>query len=1023
MGQKLIVGPINKGLRNDVTAFNIDNDSFPTLINAYQWRGRLKRKRGTSTLGRLTVNFNSLSPSTNPNAFLAVPTTSTVVTLDAGGNANLLTGNGAGTGFNIQALSPNASIVPGTVVLTFPGPIVFTDPAMDGTLSPLGTINYSTGAIQIIPGALASATATFQYYTNLPVMGLEDFVLPGHQYIGQIAFDTVYSYNIDTASPYNIYQVNFYKNPPVDAVNLPGYIPKLDATPTTWNGQDYQQFWTINYQDVLWATNGINVPFSTTNIGMQFKPITNIAGIVAGPPAFANLTIANHGLVVGDFVFINEIPSSVATGINFQTGYVTVVIDANNVTVEFPFATLAGAGGATTGIAQYLTSRSDVTKDCIRWYDGDPTNGDVNNFLIDGDKGWVNFMPPLSRDLFAIDENPQAQYYLVGARMIQAYKDRLLFLGPVIQSSSGSPIYLPDVVIFSQNGTPFYTSSFTGDVSFGTTLFHPVLVPDGMTATANAWFEDQTGYGGYIAAGIDEPLLTCATNEDTLILGFQNTQTRFVYTGNDILPFNFYLISNELGSSSTFSVINMGKSVMTRGDRGFVSTSQVSADRMDDEIPDETFEVRLIDNGPERICSQRDFIHEWLYWTYPVNRYSETGNRFPDQTLQYNYKDGSWAIFYESYTTYGSFRKRTGYTWATIGAIYPTWGQWNDPWGAGSSTLLQPEVIAGNQQGFVMIRSEGTSEGNSLYIKSFSGNTVTSPFHNLVNGDYIMISGTIGTISQQVNGKVFSIYGVTQNTFKLNPSIDSGTYSGGGLIKKIYAPYIQSKQFPEAWGITRKTRIGVQQYLLTTTPNSQIQLLIFLSQNSDSPYNDSPPVPNINTTNSSLVYSTVLYTCPESTNIGLTPANTNLQMPTAQAQYQTWHRLNTSLIGDTVQVGFTLSPEQLRSMTPTTPAIAITGIALGTSTVVTATGKFTTGEMVKIEGVLGTVQLNYNSSTNNVYQVLSSTPTTVTLNVDSSAFTAYVSGGTITEVAAVNQFAEIEIHGFILDVSASMLLA
>jgi hypothetical protein len=632
-------------------------------------------------------------------------------------------------------------------------------------------------------------------------------------------------------------------------------------------------------------------------------------------------------------------------------------------------------------------------------------------------------MPPLSRAPFSIDENVAAQYYLVGARMMLPFKDRLLFFGPVIQSSGGSPIYLPDVVIFSQNGTPFYTSSFTGDVSFGTTVFHPVLVPTGMVATSNAWFEDQTGYGGYIAAGIDEPMLTCATNEDALILGFQNSQTRFVYTGNDIIPFNFYLISTELGSRSTFSVINMGKNVLTMGDRGFVGASQVSADRFDEEIPDEVFEVRLLENGPERVCSQRDFINQWIYWTYPVNRYNELENKFPTQTLQLNYRDDTWAIFYESYTTYGSFRKRTGYTWATIGDIYATWREWNDPWSAGNSTLLQPEVIGGNQQGFVMIRGEGTAEGNSLSIQSFSGNTVTSPDHNLTNGDYIIINNAIGTISQQVNGKIFSIYGVSQDTFKINPSISSGTYSGGGLIKRIYAPYIQSKQFPAAWDLASKTRIGVQQYLLTTTAVSQITLLIFLSQNSDSPYNSSPVVPNINTINKSLIYTTVLYTCPESTNLGLTPANTNLQMVTAESQAQTWHRVSTSLIGDTVQLGFTLSQEQLRSVNATTPSIAITGIVLGYPTVISAVGKFSPKEMVKIENVQGTIQLNYEVNVNNIYQVLSSTATTVTIDIDSTTFSAWTSGGTITEVAPINQFAEIEIHGFILDLNQSMTLA
>jgi len=38
----------------------------------------------------------------------------------------------------------------------------------------------------------------------------------------------------------------------------------------------------------------------------------------------------------------------------------------------------------------------------------------------------------------------------------------------------------------------------------------------------------------------------------------------------------------------------------------------------------------------------------------------------------------------------------------------------------------------------------------------------------------------------------------------------------------------------------------------------------------------------------------------------------NLQMPTASQQQQIWHRINTSLIGDTVQLGFTMSDEQMR---------------------------------------------------------------------------------------------------------------
>lgn len=889
VGEKIVIGPINRGLRNDRTAFVIDNDSFPTLLNAYQWRGRVKRKRGTSLLGRLKRYFNSL---------LSSYSSTSSITLNGSGVGNLL------TGFSLQT---NGNIVPGSVIITAPGPILYTDPSMDGTLTPSGTINYATGVITIVAEAGNAVSASFNYYPDLPVMGLEDFVSTSTQFPGTISFDTQYSYNITTAFTYNIYDVSFYKNPPASG-DLPGYTAKTNITPTSWNGLDYQQFWTVNYQGALWATNGTTVPFSISNVGMQYKLIAGFTVTAAGPPAIANVGINTHGLVVGDFLFFNEVQG--ITGINFQTGYVTAVIDPNTVTVEFPTATLGGAY-TSGGIAQYLTNRSDTTKDCIRWYDGDPTNGNATTPTLNGQLGWVNFCPPLSRLPFSVSDLPAAQYYLVGARVIFPFKDRLLFFGPVIQtSSSNSQVYLKDTVIYSQNGTPYYTSSFTGDPSLASTVFDPILVPSNQTATPFAFWEDQTGFGGFIQAGIDEEITTVSSNEDVLIVGFNRLQTRLVYSGNDIIPFNFFVINSELGSGSTFSAINTDKGVISRGSRGFIITGQTECRRIDLEIPDEVFQMRLTNNGQERVCAQRDFINEWIYFTYPVN---QINYKFPTQTLQYNYRDDSWAIFRECYTTYGSFRKQTGFTWATVGTVYPTWSSWNAPWNAGSSTLLQPEVIAGNQQGFVLVRDDGTNEGDSLYIQSFSTSTVTSPDHCLNTGDYIIISGCLGTVGSQVNGKIFSITSTGANTFVLNPPISTGlSYSGGGVIKRMYVPYIQTKQFPVAWGLGRKTRIGTQQYLLSTTNNGQITLLIFLSQNGDDPYNDGPIVPSNNSVNNGLIYSTVLYTCPESVNLGLTPSNINLQMVTAGAQQQIWHRVNTSLIGDTVQVGFTLSDDQMR---------------------------------------------------------------------------------------------------------------
>jgi hypothetical protein len=1079
MGEKLLVGPFKKGLRNDVTPFNVDNDSFPVLINAYQWRGRIKRKRGTAFFCRLQRFFNSTSVSYN--------TGSPTITLDGSGNGNLITGFG---------LQPNATIIPGSVSITDTvSSVTYTDPAKNGTLSPSGTINYSSGAIQIAAAAGHTITAHFIYYPDLPVMGLRDFFASSTQFPAIIGFDPKYSYNILTTIPTAVYDVSFYKNPLT--ASFPGYIQKTNETPVSWNGADYQQFWTINYQGALWATNGIDYPFTGSTIGMQFKPIVAVTVTSGGPPAIVNLQITGHGLVVGDFLFINEVLTT--TGINLQTGYVIAVVDANNVTVEFPDATIATNG--TGGIAQYLTNRSNPAKDCIRWYDGDPTNGSATNPILNGTRGWINFQPPLSNLPFSIADKPAAQYYLVGARVIATFKDRILFFGPVIQASTGPPIYLLDTVIYSQNGTPYYTSSFTGDPTFANTVYTPILVPVNQTAAPNAYFEDVTGFGGNITAGVDQDISTVAPNEDALIVGFTRLEARLLYTGNDIVPFNFYIINSELGSTSTFSAITMDKGIFSVGGRGFIITSQVESQRIDLDIPDEIFEVSLFNNGSQRVCSQRDYINEWIYFTYPSSTITYV---YPNQTLQYNYRDNSWGLFYENYTTYGTVRQSTQFTWATVGDFYPTWSDWNEPWNAGATNSLQPKVIGGNQQGFVLMRDMGTTEPSSLYIQNISfpvaitgatqavsavltavnqfvagqnititgvvgmtqlnnntysiisatpttitisvnstgfspyisGGTATPsatfyvPNHCLNDGDYIQINGCLGT-SSVINGQIFSVNPVDKNNFNVFPPIPTGlTYLGGGLIVRMYVPFIQTKQFPTGWSMERKTRLGQQQYLFTRTPNGQLTLNIYLSQDADDAFNMGPIVPTDGPPNNTLIYSTILFT-------------------SAELYIQNCPNIPLGNVGNGSSLTynfdlFTLFNIQFAELIPGKAFIQVGNVATFTDN---GTGGFTatgTGTSIgsSINYFSGMITLaftvaptshptiiTFQYSVNNIQSPTADSQSQIWHRLNTSLLGDTVqigftlSDSQMRDITFANQFAEVELHGFILDCSASSLLA
>ncbi len=71
----------------------------------------------------------------------------------------------------------------------------------------------------------------------------------------------------------------------------------------------------------------------------------------------------------------------------------------------------------------------------------------------------------------------------------------------------------------------------------------------------------------------------------------------------------------------------------------------------------------------------------------------------------------------------------------------------------------------------------------------------------------------------------------------------------------------------------------------------------------------------------------------------------------------------------------------------------ITAITQATQAVITTTSTFQAGQTVHITGVVGMTELNGNS-----YTVVSVTPTTITIAVDSTGFTAYVSGGNATSL-------------------------
>lgn len=746
------------------------------------------------------------------------------------------------------ALETNSEIKPGSVEIIV-GAVTFTDNS-DGTLTGdvggnTGTINYISGAVVLThtAGVGAATTVTLSYYPALPVLGLEEFV-QGVNNPDTIYFDQKYSYRFDQTNRV-YYDVSFYK---------------ATQNRLVWSGEDYEQFWGVSYRNALWVTNN--------NPGRHFKSIvsTTFGGIT-------NVEVTAHGLSNNDWVFFNELTT--ATELNGRTARVTRV-DDNNFTV--PITTVANNGN--NGIIQLLTSSLNNTQDGIRFYDGDPTAGSppTNN-------GWVNFAPPL-QNTGLTGGNPD---YLVGALAIVPFKDRLLFFGVWIQKSTGNAVFFPNRMVYSQNGTPYYFDD-------------SVILPLNQQGETEAWFQNVPARGGFLGAPVQQQFINSTEEGDVLICQFSESQRRLIYSQDDSFPFYYQDIDSELGTIHTFSGIPLDQGVLSIGSRGILLTTVNTCKRIDDNIPDEVFEISKFNNDEKRVTGIRDFRNEYAMWTFtPKDTDQEDDinkSFFPSKSLIFNYKTGSWFTADDHYTHYGYFSKNTSYTWATL--PFKTWASWTNPWNYGGVGERFPQIIGGNQQGFVHLINFSSLEASSHRITAISGNTITSPNHDLKIGDFIIVESGIGITvdtspASPLPSSARAVIKITdENTFIVDGEAFLGTLLGGATFRLVYNYDIRTKQFTEFWDIGERIEISEQKYLFGNVPGGQTSIFIYTNLNddyavNDQQYNNWSPVTN------------KLNLFPSTVFPGGGPGN------------QVWKTYSGSYGGDTIQLQFTLSPEQMRN--------------------------------------------------------------------------------------------------------------
>lgn len=288
--------------------------------------------------------------------------------------------------------------------------------------------------------------------------------------------------------------------------------------------------------------------------------------------------------------------------------------------------------------------------------------------------------------------------------IVLPYKGRLVLL-----NTQEGGIAFRQRARWSQIGTP-YVNAFGGDPA--------VVAPSPFSIDDNAWRDDIPGKGGFIDADTSERIVSAEIVKDTLIVFFQRSTWRLRYTGNEILPFIWERINNQLGAESTFSNIPFDEIALAFSRYGYIAADTNSVVRIDEKIPDQSFltETGSTLEGLRRVQGIRDYYRQTAYWTYPD---SSTNSATPNRVLSYNYLDQTWSIFKQSFRCFGYYKTTDDTTWANS---TDTWENTDDPWQAPYLQDNFPQVVAsdvsnGNVYTCYELVQESTDNGTNYNFK------------------------------------------------------------------------------------------------------------------------------------------------------------------------------------------------------------------------------------------------------------------------------------------------------------------
>lgn len=354
----------------------------------------------------------------------------------------------------------------------------------------------------------------------------------------------------------------------------------------------------------------------------------------------------------------------------------------------------------------------------------------------------------------------------------------------------------------------------------GGTLFPRRIRISGTGANSDN-FDNTAPGAGFIDIPDNTWFFGAAFNRDDVLFFTEAATWMMKYTGNDVTPFTLEKIDGSRGCSAAFSVISYLNRTMAASPRGLIISDGYQVDRMDNNIPDFTFND--IDNNNFTECFS-GFLDEDrdVYMIYPsqgVVKPPLVPDGSSDRILIVNFEEDNYAVYRIPLSCMGNFQTSISILWSDLTAAngFPNWdalAQVYNNWNAFPYSKGTPVAIGGGHKGEIWRLNNIESEDNPQRIRAMTvvnADTlrVTTDWNNYNVGDNIVFEAVGGMV--EVNHKQAPIKAIQTNytTFDVDiQTLGFSAYTSGGIASKTIPFEALSKKLNPYVDSDKKLRCG-----------------------------------------------------------------------------------------------------------------------------------------------------------------------------------------------------------------------